>query len=105
MSLRSPSWILAAVTLCASSARAQEGAMSAYHRALAQRRAGISVNAVPLARSLPLLEAKLRAGRRDEAIAELRALVEAPGFGAISGSQDGRYAIFLLGDALGQSGA
>ncbi|HKO93704.1 MAG TPA: hypothetical protein VJU61_21270, partial [Polyangiaceae bacterium] len=50
-------------------------------------------------------EVQLAAGRRDEAIAILSGVVESPRFLALKGLDEGRAAVFTLGDALGRAGA
>lgn len=50
-------------------------------------------------------EAQLAQGRRDEAIARLAAVVESARFKPLETLEEGRAAIFLLGDALGRAGA
>lgn len=50
-------------------------------------------------------ESLLVSGRRDEAIALLSALVESPRFEPFRRLDEGRAALFLVGDALGRAGA
>jgi hypothetical protein len=54
---------------------------------------------------LAAIEEKLLNGRRDEAIADLVYLVESPRFDAFAKTEEGRAALFLLGDSLGRAGA
>jgi hypothetical protein len=51
------------------------------------------------------IEEKLSAGRRDEAISDLVYIVESPRFDPFRASDEGRAAVYWLGDALGQGGA
>ena len=85
----------------------QSAAMMAYQRALEKRRlaATIPLSAQRLRDDLAVIEEKLVAGRRDEAIGDLVYLVESPRFGPFAKSSEGRTARFLLGDALGRAGA
>jgi hypothetical protein len=82
-------------------------AMRAYHEALAKRRLAATA---PLSRQrlrddLASIEAKLLDGRRDEAIGDLTYLIESPRFAPFEKTDEGRNALFLLGDALGRAGA
>ena len=85
----------------------QSAAMQAYQKALEKRRlaATTPLSAQRLRDDLALIEDKLVAGRRDEAIADLVYLVETPRFEPFAKSPEGRTARFLLGDALGRAGA
>jgi hypothetical protein len=85
----------------------QSAAMQAYQRALEKRRlaATTPLTAQRLRDDLAVIEEKLVAGRRDEAIGDLVYLVESPRFGPFANSPEGRTARFLLGDALGRAGA
>jgi hypothetical protein len=81
--------------------------MSAYHRALGARRLG-SLETL----SLGDVRARLRGaeelaqgGRLDEAIARLGELVEHPRFEPFRENDEGRAAIYLLGDTLAGAGA
>ena len=47
----------------------------------------------------------LRAGRVDEAIARMTEMVESPRFSPFADNEDGRAAIYVLGDALATAGA
>ncbi len=81
--------------------------MRAYQAALAKRRLAATA---PLSRQrlrdeLGPIETKLADGRRDEAIGDLVYLIETPRFEPFAASDEGRAAQFLLGDALGRSGA
>jgi tetratricopeptide (TPR) repeat protein len=82
-------------------------AMRAYQTALEKRRLGATA---PLSRprlreELTAIEEKIADGRRDEAIGDLVYLVESPRFAPFAGAEEGRAALFLLGDALGRAGA
>jgi hypothetical protein len=85
----------------------QSAAMMAYQRALEKRRlaATTPLSAQRLRDDLAVIEEKLVAGRRDEAIGDLVYLVESPRFGPFAKAPEGRTARFLLGDALGRAGA
>jgi hypothetical protein len=81
--------------------------MKAYQRALAKRQLAATA---PLSRQrlreeLGPIEEKLADGRRDEAIGDLVYLVEQPRFEPFASSEEGKTAVFLLGDALGRAGA
>lgn len=85
----------------------KSSAMRAYHDALSKRRLAASA---PLSRQrlrdeLGPIETKLADGRRDEAIGDLVYLVESPRFEPFASSDEGRAALYLLGDALGRAGA
>ena len=81
--------------------------MRDYHAALAQRRLG-SQEPMKLddvrARAAEA-EDLLRIGRIDEAIARLVEIVEHPRFESFAENEEGRAAIYLLGDALASAGA
>ncbi len=82
-------------------------AMKAYQQALAKRRLAATA---PLSRQrlreeLGPIEEKIADGRRDEAIGDLVYLVESPRFTPFAASEEGRAALFLLGDSLGRGGA
>jgi hypothetical protein len=82
-------------------------AMLAYQAALAAQKLG---SAAPLtlenvSDALSAAELELASGRRDEAIGDLVYLVESPRFAPFAAMTEGRNAVFLLGDALGRSGA
>jgi hypothetical protein len=85
----------------------QSAAMQAYQRALEKRRlaATTPLTAQRLRDDLAVIEDKIVAGRRDEAIGDLVYLIESPRFGPFEKSPEGRTARFLLGDALGRAGA
>jgi hypothetical protein len=89
----------------ASDTRAE--ALRAYQAALESRKlaATVPLSTQRLQAELPLIEDKILAGRRDEAIADLVYLIESPRFDPFAKSQEGRAALFLLGDSLGRSGA
>jgi tetratricopeptide (TPR) repeat protein len=85
----------------------QSAAMQAYQRALEKRRlaATTPLSAQRLRDDLAAVEEKIAAGRRDEAIGDLVYLIESPRFTPFAKAPEGRTARFLLGDALGRSGA
>jgi len=82
-------------------------ALRAYHAALAERRldASEALSVERLRGVTESAEAQLGMGRRDEAIAILAGVVESPRFVALKGLDEGRAAVFTLGDALGRAGA
>jgi predicted transcriptional regulator len=82
-------------------------AMKAYQKALEKRKLAATA---PLSRQrlrdeLGPIEEKIADGRRDEAIGDLVYLIEQPRFEPFASSEEGRAAVFLLGDALGRAGA
>lgn len=81
--------------------------MRAYQRALEQKKLAASapLSIQRLRAELPLIEEKLALGRRDEAIGDLVYLVESPRFEPFASSEEGKTALFLLGDALAAAGA
>ncbi len=81
--------------------------MRDYHAALAQRRLGSqeSMNLEEVRARDAEAEDLLRVGRIDEAIARLMEIVEHPRFDAFAENEEGRAAVYLLGDALGKAGA
>jgi hypothetical protein len=81
--------------------------MRAYQKALEAEKLGAAepLNQEKLAQALADAETKLDAGRRDEAIGDLVYLVESSRFEPFAKLDEGRAAIFLLGDALGRAGA
>jgi tetratricopeptide (TPR) repeat protein len=85
----------------------QSAAMQTYQRALEKRRlaATTPLTAQRLRDELAVIEDKIVAGRRDEAIGDLVYIIESPRFGPFENSPEGRTARFLLGDALGRAGA
>jgi hypothetical protein len=79
--------------------------MRAYHDALGRRRLGSQEGvSEALPERVAQAEALVSAGRLDEAIASLTALVEHPGFDANEQSTAGRAALYLLGSALATQG-
>jgi tetratricopeptide (TPR) repeat protein len=82
-------------------------AMRAYQKALEARKLGVTtrLSRQLIAEELAAAEAKVLDGRRDEAIGDLVYLVENPRFDPFLTFEEGRAAIFLLGDALGRAGA
>jgi hypothetical protein len=82
-------------------------AMQAYVKALDAKKLSASapLSIQRLRDELPLIEEKLSIGRRDEAIGDLVYLVESPRFEPFASSEEGKTALFLLGDALAGAGA
>jgi len=82
-------------------------ALRAYHEALAARRldASAQLSTEKLRGLIESAEAQLGMGRRDEAIAILAGVVESPRFAPLQTLDEGRAAVFTLGDALGRAGA
>ena len=82
-------------------------AIAAYQKALEQRRLAATepLSAQRLRDELAVIEDKLVAGRRDEAIGDLVYIIESPRFTPFAKSPEGRSARFMLGDALGKAGA
>jgi hypothetical protein len=82
-------------------------AMRAYQKALDAKKlaASSALSIQRLREELPVIEEKLSVGRRDEAIGDLVYLIESPRFEPFAGSEEGRTALFLLGDALAGAGA
>jgi tetratricopeptide (TPR) repeat protein len=82
-------------------------ALRAYNAALESRKlaATVPLSTQRLQSELSAIEDKILQGRRDEAIGDLVYLVESPRFDAFAKSDEGRAALFLLGDSLGRAGA
>ena len=82
-------------------------ALRAYQAALESRKlaATVPLSTQRLQTELSAIEDKILAGRRDEAIGDLVYLVESPRFDPFAKSDEGRAALFLLGDSLGRAGA
>ncbi|MEO8799921.1 MAG: tetratricopeptide repeat protein, partial [Polyangiaceae bacterium] len=81
--------------------------MRDYHAALTARRLG-SQNSFGLdevSARVAEAEDKMRLGRFDEAASEMTELVEHPRFSAYEQNEEGRAAMYLLGDALASAGA
>jgi tetratricopeptide (TPR) repeat protein len=77
------------------------GALRAYHTALVNRRLGQQeLRREIVSARVTEAEQLMAAGRVDEAIARLAELVEDPQFDLFADSEDGRAAVFRLGDAL-----
>jgi tetratricopeptide (TPR) repeat protein len=77
------------------------GALRAYHTALVNRRLGQQdLRREVVSARVTEGEQLMAAGRVDEAIARLAELVEDPQFDLFADSDDGRAAVFRLGDAL-----
>jgi hypothetical protein len=80
-------------------------ALQAYRAALQARRLGAEdLRKEDVTARVAEAEQLMNAGRVDEAIALLAALVERPQFDLYAESEDGRAAVFRLGDALAQAG-
>jgi len=82
-------------------------AMRAYQAALDKQKLAASAP-LSLARirdELGSIEEKISSGRRDEAIGDLVYIVESPRFDPFKNSDEGRAAVYWLGDALGRGGA
>jgi hypothetical protein len=81
--------------------------MRAYQKALDSKKLAASapLSIARLREDLPGIEEKLSSGRRDEAIGDLVYLIESPRFEPFAGSEEGKAALFLLGDALASAGA
>jgi hypothetical protein len=87
---------------------ASDGAsLAAYHAALAEKRLDAQgpFGTEQLAQLIESAEADLSLGRRDQAIAGLARVVESARFAPLAKLDEGRAAVFLLGDALGRAGA
>ena len=82
-------------------------AMRAYQAALDKQKlaASVPLSLQRIRDELATIEEKLSAGRRDEAIGDLVYIVESPRFDPFKSSDEGRAAIYWLGDALGRGGA
>jgi len=79
--------------------------MRAYHAAMASRRLGSQEGVTErLSERVAETEALVSAGRHDEAIARLTAIVEHPSFGTSAETPEGRAALYLLGHALASAG-
>jgi hypothetical protein len=79
--------------------------LHAYQSALAGRRLGqTELRREDVAARVAEAEERLGTGRVDEAIARLAEIVEHPQFELFADSEDGRAAIFRLGDALATAG-
>lgn len=96
----------AAPTTTPPSAEPSRGdAMRAYHAALQRRRLGQQeIRLEDVRDRVAEAEQKLSAGRTDEAIARLTDLVEHPKFELFAETEEGRAAVFRLGDALATAG-
>ncbi len=89
------------------SADTRGDAMRAYQKALESKKLGASapLSIQRLREELPGIEEKVATGRRDEAIGDLVYLIESPRFEPFASSEEGKAALFLLGDALAGAGA
>jgi len=81
--------------------------MRAYQAALDKQKlaATVPLSLQRIRDDLGPIEEKMSAGRRDEAIGDLVYIVESPRFDPFKDSDEGRAAVFWLGDALGRGGA
>jgi len=81
--------------------------LRAYHEALGRRRLGSQeqLTGDEVHERLAEVEDLQRSGRTDEAIARMAEIVEHPRFDAYVDTEDGRAAVWLLGDALASAGA
>ena len=102
-----PSQTTTQVVTTTSAPDTRGAAMRAYQTALAAQKLGATtpLSRDGVAQALASAEQKLDEGRRDEAIGDLVFLVESPRFEPFRGLDEGRDAVFLLGDALGRAGA
>ena len=82
-------------------------AMRAYQKALDSKKLAASapLSIARLREDLPGIEEKISSGRRDEAIGDLVYLIESPRFEPFATSEEGKAALFLLGDSLAGAGA
>jgi hypothetical protein len=82
-------------------------AVRAYQKALDSKKLAASapLSIQRLRDDLPGIEEKISSGRRDEAIGDLVYLVESPRFEPFATSEEGKAALFLLGDSLAGAGA
>jgi hypothetical protein len=96
-----------AATAYDDTAETRGDAMRAYQKALDARKLAASapLSIQRLRDELPRIEEKIGGGRRDEAIGDLVYLVESPRFEPFAGSEEGKAALFLLGDSLAGAGA
>jgi hypothetical protein len=79
--------------------------MRAYHDAMRKRRLGSQEGVTErLSERVADAEALISAGRHDEAIAKLTAIVEHPSFAVSAETLEGRVALYLLGHALASAG-
>ena len=82
-------------------------AMRAYQAALDKQKLAASapLSVQRIRDELATIEEKISSGRRDEAIGDLVYIVESPRFDPFKSSDEGRAAVYWLGDALGRGGA
>jgi Tetratricopeptide repeat len=82
-------------------------AMRAYQAALDKQKlaASVPLSLQRIRDELGTIEEKISSGRRDEAIGDLVYIVESPRFDPFKASDEGRAAVYWLGDALGRGGA
>src|SRR3954470_25024241 len=81
--------------------------MRSYEAALAKQKLAASspLSSQRIRDELGVIEEKISSGRRDEAIGDLVYTVESSRFEPFKASDEGRAAIYWLGDALGRGGA
>ncbi|HEY2509531.1 MAG TPA: hypothetical protein VGI39_01625, partial [Polyangiaceae bacterium] len=81
--------------------------MRAYNAALAARRLGstVPISLDDVRTRVAEAEDLVRVGRYDDAIARLTELVEHPTFEPFAANEEGRAAVYALGDALADAGA
>ncbi len=81
--------------------------MRAYQAALDKQKLAASapLSLQRIRDELGTIEDEISSGRRDEAIGDLVYIVESPRFDPFKSSDEGRAAIYWLGDALGRGGA
>jgi tetratricopeptide (TPR) repeat protein len=76
-----------------------------YHAALRARHLGLGeIRREDVARRVAEAEQQMSIGRLDEAVSRLAEIVEHPDFDAFAHSEDGRAAVYRLGDALATAG-
>ena len=94
-------------SLPATSAEGADLSLGAYRDALSERRLdpGGPLGTEQLGAVVQAAEEHLVVGRRDEAIAVLASVVESSRFAPLARLDEGRAALFLLGDALARAGA
>ncbi len=82
-------------------------AMRVYQAALDKQKLAASapLSLQRIRDELATIEEKISSGRRDEAIGDLVYIVESPRFEPFKSSDEGRAAVYWLGDALGRGGA
>ena len=98
---------VAANPVAADSLDTRGASMRAYQAALDKQKLAASapLSLQRLRDDLGTIEEKISSGRRDEAIGDLVYIVESPRFDPFKSSDEGRAAVYWLGDALGRGGA